>query len=321
MCIRDRFENSPLYSYTGPAKLFGDKQHDSYGVLGLLRSVPTVRCPFSRTQVYALVLLNVKSTVEKGVFYRPWPCWEDLRFNDDCDKAGLWVVKCNRYCFYKLQYQDWINSLALPGIYQWNEESRLEERPLESELPKDLEESVILNHLRNLVDAEGHGYCFKGQIEDTGPEDGHIDTEGAVDKAGGGVSCSANCPLGILEQLEIEKYVRKSSGVPVLILSYDYSSTLPFESLFMLNESYCSTTEKIVFVVSAKQLQEARNRIDGLKLADVRRGYFFHVFSKEMSQKNGDVAIFSAADPGRHSLRWIVIDVSFSKQELSLIHI
>ncbi|XP_067025537.1 uncharacterized protein [Acropora muricata] len=316
--LKEQFkaQNCPLYSYTGPAKLFGDKGHDSYGVLGLLRSVPTVRRPFSKTQVCALVLLNVRSTVEKGVFYRPWPCWEDLRFNDDCDKAGLWVVRCNRYCFYKLQYQDWINSLALPGIYQWNEESKLEERPLESELPKDLEESVILKHLRNLVDAEGHGYCFKGQIEDTGPEDGHNDTEGTVDMAGGGVCPSANFPVGILEQLEIEKYVRKSSGVPVLILSYDYSSTLPFESLFMLNESYCSTTEKIVFVVSAKQLQEARNRIDGLTLADVRRGYFFHVFSKEMSKKNGDVAIFSAADPGRHSLRWIVIEVSFSKQEL-----
>ena len=207
--MKEQFENCPLYSYTGPAKLFGDKEHDSYGVLGLLRSVSKTSRPFSKTQVYALVLLNVKSTVEKGVFYRPWPCWEDLRFNDDCDKAGLWVVKCNRYCFYKLQYQDWINSLALPGIYQWNEESKLEEQPLDSELPKDLEESVILRHLRNLVDAEGHGYCFKGQIEETGPEDGHTDTEGAVDMAARGVSRSADCPEGILEQLEIEKYVRE----------------------------------------------------------------------------------------------------------------
>ncbi|XP_015771799.1 PREDICTED: uncharacterized protein LOC107350090 [Acropora digitifera] len=197
--LKEQFENFPLYSYTGPAKLFGDKEHDSYGVLGLLRSVPTVRRPFSRTQVYALVLLNVKTTVEKGVFYRPWPCWEDLRFNDDCDKAGLWVVKCNRYCFYKLQYQDWINNLAFPCIYQWNEESKLEESPLECELPKDLEESVILKHLRNLVETEGHDYCFKGQIGDAGPEDGHTDTEGFVDMAGGGVRRSANCPEGILE--------------------------------------------------------------------------------------------------------------------------
>ncbi|XP_015748923.1 PREDICTED: uncharacterized protein LOC107328714 [Acropora digitifera] len=314
--LKEQFENCPLYSYTGPAKLFGDKEHDSYGVLGLLRSVPTVRRPFSKTQVYALVLLNVKSTVEKGVFYRQWPCWEDLRFNDDCDKAGLWVVKCNRYCFYKLQYQDWINNLTLPRIYQWNEESKLEERPLESELPKDLEESVILKYLRNLVDAEGHGYCFKGQIEDTGPEDGHIGTEGAFDMDGRGVSRSANCPAGILEQLEIQKYAKKSSDVPVLILSYDYSSTLPLKSLLLLNECYCSTTEKIVFVVSAKQLQETRKLKGGFTLADVREGSFFHFFSKEMSKKNGDVAIFSAADPGRHSLRWIVIDVSFSKQEL-----
>ena len=314
--LKEQFENCPLYSYTGPAKLFGNKQHDSYGVLGLLRSVPNVRRPFSKTQVYALVLLNVKSTVEKRVFYRPWPCWEDLRFNDDCDKAGLWVVKCNRYCFYKLQHQDWINSLALPLIYQWNEESKLEEQPLESELPKDLEESVILDHLRHLVDTEGPEYCFKGQIEDTGPEDGHTDTEGAVDIAGSGVSRSANCPVGILEQLEIEKYVRESSGVPVLILSYDYSSILSMESLLLLNEKYCNTTKKIVFVVAAKEVQERRNLKDGLTLADVRIGSFFHFFSKEMSKKNGEVAIFSAADPGRHSLRWIVIDVSFLKQVL-----
>ena len=314
--LKQQFENCPLYSYTGPAKLFSDKQHDSYGVLGLRRSVCTVRRPFSKTQVYALVLLNVKSTVEKGVFYRPWPCWEDLRFNDDCDKAGLWVVRCNRYCFCKLQYQDWINSLALPRIYQWNKESKLEEQSLESELPKDLEESVILDHLRNLVDTEGPRHCFKGQIEDTVPEDGPTDTKGAVDIIGRGGSRSADCPMGILEQLEIEKYVRERSGVPVLILSYDNSSDLPMEGLLLLMESYCNTTKKIVFVVSAKQLQETRKLKDGLTLADVRRGYFFHLFPREMSKKNGDVAIFSAADPGRHSLRWIVIHVSFLKQEL-----
>ena len=314
--LKEQFENCPLYSYTGPAKLFGDKQHDSYGVLGLLRSVSKTSRPFSKTQVYALVLLNVKSTVEKGVFYRPWPYWEDLRFNDDCDKAGLWVVRCNRYCFCKLQYQEWINSLTLPRIYQWNEESKLEEQPPESELPKDLEESVILKHLRNLVDTEGPRYCFKGQIEDTGLEDGHTDTEDDVNMAGREVNRSVNCPVLILEQLEIEKYEKRSSGVPVLILSYDYSSTLPMKSLLLLKESYCSTAKKIVFVVSAKQLQETTKLKDGLTLADVRRGHFFHLFPTEMRKKNGNVAIFSAGDPGRHSLRWIVIDVSFSKQEL-----
>ena len=88
------------------------------------------------------------------------------------------------------------------------------------------------------------------------------------------------------------------------------------KSLLLLKESYCNTTKKIVFVVSAKQLQETRKLKDGLTLADVRRGYFFDLFPTEMRKKNGDVAIFSAADPGRHSLRWILIDVSFSKQEL-----
>ena len=315
--LKDHFEaqNCPLYGYTGPAKLFGDKLHDSYGVLGLLRSVPTVRRPFSKTQVCALVLLNVKSTVEKGVFYRAWPCWEDLRFNDDCDKVGLWVVKCNRYYFYKLQYKGWINSLTLPCIHQWNEESKLEERPLESELPKDLEDSVILKHLRNLVDTEGPGNCFKGHIEGTGPEDGHTETEGAADIVGTGVSRSADCPVRILELLEIKKYAKESSSVPVRILSYDCSCPPPMKSVHLLNETYCNTTKKVVFVVSAKQLEETGKLKDGLTLADARRGAFFHMYSKEMSEKNGDVAIFSAADPGQHSLRWIVIHVSFSKQE------
>ena len=45
-------QDFPLYRYTGPAKLFGDKQHESYGVLGLLRSVPITVKPFAKTQVY-----------------------------------------------------------------------------------------------------------------------------------------------------------------------------------------------------------------------------------------------------------------------------
>ena len=102
--LTDEFESQD-FPHTGPVKLFGNKQHESYGVLGLIRSVPVAVTPFSRNQVYAAVLLNVTSTVKKGVFYRPWPCWEDLRFNDDCDKAGLWVVKCNRYSFLKSSVQ------------------------------------------------------------------------------------------------------------------------------------------------------------------------------------------------------------------------
>ena len=171
--LTEQFEAQkfPLYRYTGPAKLFDD-EYPSYGVLGLLRSVPRVMRPFSKTQVYALVLLNVKSTVEKKVFYRPWPCWEDLRFNDDCDKAGLWVVKCNRYRFYKYQYKDWIKSLALLRIYQWTKESTVADQPPGSKLPKDLEEDIILEHLQNLVRTEGPDECWKGHIGYSCEEDG-----------------------------------------------------------------------------------------------------------------------------------------------------
>ena len=136
-----------------------------------MRSVPVAVTPLSRTQVYAAVLLNVKSTVEKSVFYRPWPCWEDVRFNDNCDKAGLWVVKCNRYSFLKVQYKDWINNLSPPKIIEWRDDSILEERPLVSELPKEFEESIILEHLRNFVNTQGPDKCFKGCIGEERIED------------------------------------------------------------------------------------------------------------------------------------------------------
>ena len=51
-----------------------------------------------------------------------------------------------------------------------------------------------------------------------------------------------------------------------------------------------------------------------LTLAVVQDESFFPCFPAEMMNKNGIVAIFSAADPRRHNLRWIVIEVSFSTQ-------
>ena len=282
----------PQYSYTGPAKLFGDKQHESYGVLGLLRSVPTTVRPFAKTQVYAAVLLNVKSTVEKNVFYRPWPCWEDLRFNDDCDKAGLWVVKCNRYRFLKVQYNDWINNLALPCIFQWNEESTLEERPLASELPEDLEESIILEHLRNLIKIEGPEKCYKGQIGYDQPGDGR-------DKL---------APTKIVEKLEANEGTEDTfpNEIPVLISSY-CASNRTSKNMILLNSRFCATKEKIVFITSAS---DAMERWPRLSLATIPTHSGICFFS-EMSDRNAQFSILSAADPKRHRLRWILIAASF----------
>ena len=291
-------QDFPLYRYTGPAKLFGDKQHESYGVLGLLRSVPIAVKPFAKTQVYAAVLLNVKSTVEKRVLYRPWPCWEDLRFNDDCDKEGLWVVKCNRFLFHKVQYNDWIKSLVLPGIFQWTEDTKVEKLLPESMLPIELEEGIILEHLSGLVNGEGHEKCFDGQI-------GYSDTQD---------SDSDISPIQLLEQLRINKHANSAMAmtVPVLILAYSVLEQ-EIEDLLKLEKLYCLAEEKIVFIVSA---QEAEDELkNNMKLDCLDRGI---LKTKLMRKRKAKFDIFLAADPSRHLLRWIVIEASFRDEDISL---
>ena len=295
----------PLYTYTGPAKLFGDSPFKSYGILGLLRSVPISVRPFAKTQVYAAVLLNVKSTVEKKVFYRPWPCWEDLRFNDDCDKADLWVVKCNRFHFHKVQYNDWIKDLVRPTIFVWKKDSFLEERPLASELPKVIEEEIILGHLRSFVNTEGHENYFKGQIGYDRPED-----------------CDDQfSPSKIVEELDLrtldlQNYESKESGskkkISVLILSYCASvANRSLRNAMLLESAYCATQEKIIFITSAK---DAIERWPGLTLATIA-SHNGICLTSQMSNRCGRFSILSAADPRRHHLRWIVIEASFAKED------
>ena len=290
----------PLYTYTGPAKLFGDSPFKSYGILGLLRSVPISVRPFAKTQVYAAVLLNVKSTVEKKVFYRPWPCWEDLRFNDDCDKADLWVVKCNRFLFHKVQYSDWIKDLARPTIFVWNKDSFLEKRPLASELPRVVEEEIILDHLRSFVNTKGHEKCFKGQIGYDQPDD-----------------CEDQLsPTKIIDSLDLQNYQWKELGstdeVPVLIVSYCASvANRKTRDMMLLISAFCAAQEKIIFITSAK---DAIERWPGLTLATIA-SHNGICLTSEMSDRCGRFSILSAADPRRHHLRWIVIEASFSKED------
>ena len=291
-------QNLPLYRYTGPAKLFEDKPHESYGVLGFLRSVPNTVRPFAKTQVYAAILLNVKSTVEKRVWYRPWPCWEDLRFNDDCDKEGLWVVKCNRFHFHKVQYNDWINSLVLPGIFQWTEDTKVEKRLPESMLPIELEEGIILKHLLRLVNEDGHGKCFEGKIGHSDSQDGDSDVS----------------PMELLEKLRINEPVDSALAkpIPILILAYSLLK-LEIEDHSKLKELYCRAEQKIVFIVSAKEAQDEWK--NNMTLDCVDSGI---IKTETMKKREGKFAIFSAADPSRHLLRWIVIEVSFKGEDVSI---
>ncbi len=288
----------PLYTYTGPAKLFDDRPYESYGVLGLLNSVPNAVKPFSKTQVYAAILLNIQSTVKKGVFYRPWPFWEDLRFNDDCDKVGLWVVKCNRYHFQKFQYNDWMSQLVPPRIFEWKKDTILEEKPRSSAIPKDFEEGIILEHLHNFVNIQGPERCFKACI-------GYDRQENIEDPVS---------PARIVQQVEANEGTDEAfaNGTPVLILSYCVT-TSKREDRNLLDSRFQSTKEKMVFVTSA---EEAFDEWPGMTLATMptKRGICFYA---EMEQRNAKFAIYSAADPRKHRLRYILIEASFPQDKIT----
>ena len=284
----------PLYTYTGPAKLFGDNEHESYGVLGFLRSFPNVVKPFAKTQVYAMILLNVKSTVEKGVLYRAWPCWEDLRFNDDCDKASLWVVKFNRYFFRKLQFNDWIKDLKeLPDIFMWQEDTILQEEPTATELPKNLEKTIILHYIDELKKTN-ENQIFKGKI---GGRNEHCE--------------GANLPTEILSNVDAKEWndAACSDGGSVFVLSYDVgyfekSDWDLVDTLFTKPKA-----EKMVFVINA---EEGNEKWSPLSLKKIK-GKHGICWTESMRGKAASFAMLSAADPRQHKVRWILIEVSFEQ--------
>lgn len=87
------------------------KQH--YGVVGLSRDHRKWKDfaagrspPFNATRsTYSMYMLNVEKTVECGVLYQPRAHWEDVDFNEQCESAGIAVVKCNTLYHHKLNLQ------------------------------------------------------------------------------------------------------------------------------------------------------------------------------------------------------------------------
>ncbi|EKX34931.1 hypothetical protein GUITHDRAFT_146844 [Guillardia theta CCMP2712] len=78
---------------------------DGYAVIGMRRDVNVFMnssVPFKITHsVYSFFLLNVKSTIGKGVLFPPKKVWEDVDFNNLCEEAGLAVLKVNRFFHHK----------------------------------------------------------------------------------------------------------------------------------------------------------------------------------------------------------------------------
>eukprot|EP00698_Gefionella_okellyi_P011013 TRINITY_DN288_c0_g1_i1.p1 TRINITY_DN288_c0_g1~~TRINITY_DN288_c0_g1_i1.p1 ORF type:complete len:3741 (+),score=673.98 TRINITY_DN288_c0_g1_i1:115-11337(+) len=79
------------HQFTGPRSL--------YGVIGVNKDIRLrkVGYPYNFTvSAYSVMLLNVRDTVDRGIFFPPIATKEDVRFNLRCIEAGFAVVKCKR---------------------------------------------------------------------------------------------------------------------------------------------------------------------------------------------------------------------------------
>ncbi len=134
-----------LEGYTGPSH--------KYGVIGILRNgryTNRVCNPFKNTHIVGLSFLNIKALQEHNIRYEPWPVWEDLTLNNDCDQSGLFVVKYNRFLFIKRHIPSW-----LPDVYKWDDKTDLEERK-DGKADADRSLEILLSYVQSWAPPQ---YC------------------------------------------------------------------------------------------------------------------------------------------------------------------
>ena len=161
-----------------------------------------------------------------------------------------------------------------------------------SELPKNFEESIILEHLRNFVNTQGAEKCFKGCLGYEQQED----IENTV------------CPTRIVQNVQAKEATEEdfTNGVPVVILSFSATNS-ERKKLSLLDKTFCRTKENIIFVASAEEAIEEWPQMSLVTVAS-KKGI---CFCSEMGKRNAKFSILSAADPKRHRLRYVLIQASF----------
>ncbi len=141
-----------LEGYTGPSS--------KYGIIGILRKgrfTSEVCHPFRNTHVFGISFLNIEALKEHGIKYEPWPVWEDLTLNNDCDQSGLFVVKYNRFLFMKRHIPS-----GLPDVYVWNEETDLQkEQDVKNNADRSVE--ILINHIQSWAPPKSCRECPDGE--------------------------------------------------------------------------------------------------------------------------------------------------------------
>ena len=124
-----------------------------------LITVPSGKGPFQVSHsVYSALSLNVKLTVQQGVFYPAKDIWEDVHFNIICVEKSLPVVKWNRFFHSKINFtkeekvapvEPPTNQVTLTrafGLSEWSKEKQLVE-----ELPDEAEDVDHFASLREFI--------------------------------------------------------------------------------------------------------------------------------------------------------------------------
>ncbi len=135
----EAIEKHKLEGYTGPNKLYG-----VIGVLNHSQYSSIVKSPFKNTHVGGITFINIRALQEQGIKFEPWPAWEDLTLNNDCDRFGLYVLKYNRFVFMKRNIPSW-----LPDVYVWDKNTYLDHNECLRGKPADRSVDILLNYIQS----------------------------------------------------------------------------------------------------------------------------------------------------------------------------
>ena len=134
----------------------------TYGVIGIEKrcgfSETRIKRPFKNTHVYKVSLININALRTKGIEYKPWEVWEDLRLNNDCDQANLYVVKFNRYAASIRNWSTW-----QPDLFIWDGDTNLGVESTAELKPTSEESNFLLRYIRD--------WAPPGRYEDSCPNE------------------------------------------------------------------------------------------------------------------------------------------------------
>ena len=188
---------------------------DKYGVIGIEKccafTETRIKKPFKNTHVYKVSLINISALKSKHIEYKPWEVWEDLRLNDDCDQAGLFVVKFNRFAARVRNWSTW-----QPALFIWGEKTTLDMACDKKPVPAGDESNLLLKYIKD--------WALPGRCEDDLSNDQRPEEMAQLVKIIEKLSWPGRHHFAAVHPTSLNAYLRKTRGLSsfekhILILS------------------------------------------------------------------------------------------------------